>query len=309
MNSIRSIVSSFAVALLVLAFAAPAVAQQTGPKRRVLAGDYTNGKKRLAIVDAEGKILWEQKINDIHDAHLLDNGNVLYQSSWTRIVEADKDGKVVWEYDAGKMNGNEGKRIEVHAIQRLKDGRTMIVESGTSRIIEVDKDGKLHKEIKLKVSKSDAHRDTRNARKLDNGHYLVAHEADRCVREYDGEGKVVWEYETKTQVYSAIRLPDGNTLIGMGGGSSVIEVTPAGVIKWAVSKHDLPGVTLAWVTQVARLENGNTIIVNCHAGPNNPQIVEVTRDKKVVWSFKDFKNFDNALPVAQVLDIEGKVVR
>ncbi len=73
--------------------------------------------------------------------------------------------------------------------------------------------------------------------------------------------------------------------------------------------HIPSGVTLAWITQVARLENGNTIIVNCHAGPDNPQIIEVTPDRKVVWSFKDFKTFGNAMPVAQVLDIEGKVVR
>jgi len=294
---------------LSLALPLAALADQTGPKRRVLAGDYTGGKKRLAIVDGDGKILWEQKINNIHDVHLLDNGNVLFQSDWTKIVEVDKDGKTVWAYDAGKANGNEGKRVEVHAIQRLKDGSTMIAESGPGRIIEVDKDGKIQKEIKLKLDKPDVHRDTRNARKLANGHYLVAHEGDGKVREYDGDGKVVWEYEVKTALYSAIRLANGNTLIGTGNGHSVIEVDPKGVIVWAVSENDLAGVKLAWVTQVARLANGNTIIVNCHAGPNNPQIVEVTKEKKVVWSFKDFKTFDNALPVAQVLDIEGEVVR
>ncbi len=297
------------IALCVLLFASSTFAQQTGPKRRVLAGDYTGGKKRLAIVDADGKIHWEQKINNIHDVHLLDDGNILFQTDWTRIVEADKNGKIVWEYDAAKSNGNEGKKIEVHAFQRLNDGLTMIAESGSGRIIEVDKDGKLHKEIKLKLNKPSVHRDTRNARKLAGGHYLVAHEGDGMVREYDGDGKVVWEYETKTQVYSAIRLLDGNTLIGNGGGSSVIEVDPKGAVVWTLSKNDLPGVTLAWVTQVARLENGNTIVVNCHAGPDNPQIIEVTPDRKVVWSFKDFKTFGNAMPVAQVLDIEGKVVR
>jgi hypothetical protein len=299
----------FLIALFALAFTSLALAEQTGPRRRVLAGDYSGGKKHLAIVDADGAVKWELKINDIHDVHLLDNGNILTQTSWTRIVEADKDGKIVWEYDAAKMNGNAGKTIEVHGVQRLKGGLTMIAESGSGRIIEVDKDGKIQKEIKLKLDKPNAHRDTRNARKLDNGHYLVAHEGDLKVREYDGEGKVVWEYDAKAQVYSAIRLDNGNTLIGMGSGHSVLEVDPKGVIVWSVSEKDLPGVTLAWVTQVARLENGNTIIVNCHAGPNNPQIVEVTKDKKIVWSFKDFKTFDNALPAAQVLDIEGKVVR
>ena len=39
-------------------------------------------------------------------------------------------------------------------------------------------------------------------------------------------------------------------------------------------------------------------MVNCHAGPANPQILEVTPDKRIVWSFKDFERFGNALPVA-----------
>jgi hypothetical protein len=56
--------------------------------------------------------------------------------------------------------------------------------------------------------------------------------------------------------------------------------------------------SIAWITMVERLENGNTWIVNCHAGPDNPQILEVTPDKKLAWSFKDFERFGNALPVA-----------
>jgi hypothetical protein len=36
--------------------------------------------------------------------------------------------------------------------------------------------------------------------------------------------------------------------------------------------------------------NGNTTIVNCHAGPENPQMIEVTPEKKVIWTSKDFKN-------------------
>jgi hypothetical protein len=57
------------------------------------------------------------------------------------------------------------------------------------------------------------------------------------------------------------------------------------------------------------LENGNVIVGNCHAGPDSPQLFEVTRDKKVVWTFKDFKAFGNGLAVAQVLGIRGKVIR
>ncbi len=51
------------------------------------------------------------------------------------------------------------------------------------------------KEIKLKFDKPNAHSDTRLVRKLASGNYLVCHENDRACREYDGEGKVVWEYQ------------------------------------------------------------------------------------------------------------------
>ena len=178
----------------------------------------------------------------------------------------------------------------------------MIAESGTSRIIEVDQAGKIQHEIKLQVSRTDPHRDTRLVRKLENGNYLVCHELDQTVREYDGTGKVVWQYEAKSKVYSAQRLANGHTLIGAGDGHRVLEVDAEGKTVWSVEQNDLPGISLAWVTMVSRLPNGNTLIVNCHAGPKNPQMLEVTSDKKVVWTFLDFTRFGNSLPVGLILD-------
>ncbi len=304
-------------------------AEITGDGHRFIAGQ---DGKQLAIVNAKGEIEWSYNVGANHDAQLLPNGNILMQTNYQNIIEVtpDKDKKIVWSYNSSKMNGNEptdenkkGRPVEVHAFQRLADGNTMIVESGPSRILEVDKDGKIAKEIKLTVKNHSTHSDTRNGRKLDNGHYLMAHESDGTVREYDEAGKVIWEYEIPmfgkkvagghgpeafgNHCFSAIRLANGNTLIGTGNGHSVIEVTPAKEVVWQISQDDLPGIQLAWVTQVQALKNGNIIVGNCHAGDKNPQIVEVTRDKKVVWSFKDFKNFGNAVPVSFVIDSEGSV--
>lgn len=308
--------TAFVVALLTLGDAAgSARAEQTGPPRRILGADDSTG--RLAIIAPDGSVEWETKVGAIHDAAVLPNGHVLYQQGWTRIVEVDRAKKVVWEYDAAKRNGNEGKRVEVHAFQRLADGRTMIVESGPARIIEVDADGRIQHEVKLKVDRPNPHSDTRLARKLATGHYLVAQESDGFVREYNAAGKVVWEYEVPlfgkpkkgghgpeafgNSVFSATRLANGNTLIGAGNGHSVLEVTPAKEIVWKIEQNELPGITLAWVTRVERLANGNTLLGNCHAGPDNPQFIEVTPDKKVVWTFKDWKNFGNSMPVQAVL--------
>jgi hypothetical protein len=200
-----------------------------------------------------------------------------------------------------------GKRVEVHAFQRLADGITMIAESGPARIIEVDREGKLRREVKLKVDHPNPHSDTRLVRKLATGNYLVAHESDGCVREYDSAGKIVWEFEVPlfgkaprpghgpeafgNAVFCAVRLPNGNTLVGGGNGHCVLEVTPAKEIVWKIEQNDLPGITLAWVTRVERLANGNTLVGNCHAGPENPQLIEITPEKKVVWMFKDFTRF------------------
>ena len=291
-------------------------AEQTGPHRRVLAAD--DSTRRLAIVAPDGSLEWEIKVGAIHDASLLPNGNMLLQQGWTKIVEVTPDKQTVWEYDAGRMNGNAGRPVEVHAFQRLANGLTMIVESGPARIIEVDKEGRVQHAIKLKVNHPSTHSDTRLARKLATGNYLVAHESDGTVREYDAGGKIVWEYEVPlfgkerkgghgpeafgNSVFSASRLANGHTLIGGGNGHCVLEVTPAKEIVWKLDQQDLPGITLAWVTRVERLPNGNTLLGNCHAGPENPQFIEVTKDKKVVWTFKDFKNFGNSMPVQAVLD-------
>ena len=283
--------------------------------RRLIAADSST--RTIAAIGADGRVEWRIPCGAIHDLQQLSNGNLLYQDGWTRIIELDQDRTKIWEYDA-KANGNADRKVEVHAFQRLPNGRTMIVESGPARILEVDSAGQIQQEIPLTVDRPSTHSDTRNARKTLAGTYLVAHEKDGVVREYDATGKVIWKFEVPlfwkqpkgghgpeafgNQVYSAVRLENGNTLIGTGNGHSVLEVTPSHEIVWKLEQHDLPGIVLAWVTQVRRLDNGNTLLVNCHAGPDTPQIIEVTPDKQVVWTFKDFKVFGNSLTVALVLE-------
>ena len=123
------------------------------------------------------------------------------------------------------------------------------------------------------------------------------------VTEYDKDGKVVWEYPTNTRVYGAIRLKNGNTLIATGSGNSVIEVSPEKKVVWDMTKK-VPGteIDLKWTTCLQELDNGNLIIGNCHAGDTNPQIFEITKDKKVVWEFDEWGLVGNGLACWLVLD-------
>lgn len=310
--------------LVLLTAAAPAREDKPAVDRtayRVLGHD----RGKVAIVTPAGEVEWEYRAEvDGHDVWLLPNGNVLLALGKAHVAEVSKDKKVVWEYKSKPKEGYKG-RVEVHAFQRLANGRTMIAESGNRRLIEVDADGTIAHEVPLTVTKPDPHRDTRMARKLDSGNYLVCHEGDGVVREYDAKGKVVWSYALDlagrprspghgveghgTEVFGAVRLADGNTLIAGGNNNRVIEVDPKGKVVWTLDHDELPGVRLAWVTTLHVLPGGNVIVGNCHAGKGNPQLVEVTRDKKVVWTFKDFTTFGNGLAATHVVGIKGKVTR
>lgn len=298
----------------------------------VLAADIQHGllisdasKRIIAILDEQGKVQWQGRTSNLHDLHLLANGNVLFQTSWTEIVEVNpSSGQTVWSYDSAKQGGNENRKVEVHAFQRLSNGLTMIAESGPARIIEVDSDRKIVSQIALQVRQPHPHRDTRLVRRLPTGNYLVCHEGEGAVREYDAKGSVVWQYDVPlfgkqpqgghgltafgNQCYCALRLANGNTLLSTGNGHSVLEVSPHGEIVWKLEQDELPGIRLAWVTTLQQLPNGNIVIGNCHAEKENPQVIEVTRDKQVVWKFHDFERFGNALTNTQIISTNGQKI-
>ena len=265
------------------------------------------GKNILAITEANGDVIWSYKTAGKekghaghHDVHMLSNGNILFHETWQDVKEITLGKKIVWAYDCSNSNGNQGKRVHVHAFSRLANGNTQIVESGIGRVIDVDSSGEVKNFFKLKPGGT---MNTRWARPTPQGTLLVCSEQPGVVTEYDKKGKIIWDYLIKTRVYGAIRLKNGNTLIASGSGNSVVEVTPEKKVVWEI-KGKVPGteIELKWMTCLQERENGNFIVGNCHAGPNNPQIFEITRDKKVVWEFNEFELVGNGLACWQVLD-------
>ena len=265
------------------------------------------GKNILAITEANGDVIWSYKTAGKdkghaghHDVHMLPNGNILFHETWQDVKEITLDKKIVWNYDCAISNGNKGKRVHVHAFSRLKNGQTQIVESGVGRVINIDSAGQLKNFFKLKPGGT---MNTRWARATPQGTLLVCSEQPGVVTEYDKKGNIIWDYLIKTRVYGAIRLKNGNTLIASGSGNSVVEVNPQKKVVWEI-KNKVPGtdVELKWMTCLQEMDNGNFIVGNCHAGPNNPQIFEITRDKKIVWEFNEFELVGNGLACWQVLD-------
>lgn len=253
--------------------------------KRFAVGDYSSNK--VCIVEADGKVSWEQKAPNCNDLWILPGGSILF-STGHGVKEVAKDGTVKFEYKSA---------AEIYAVQRLANGNTFVGECTSGRLLELAPDGKVVKEVALlPVGKSGGHAYIRNARVLKNGNFLAAHYGGKYVTEYAPDGKAVWTFKTPGGPHSVTRLANGNTLIACGdnGTPCLIEVTPEGKTVWEVSNKDLPGQPLKFLTGFQKLPNGNVLISNWvgHGKFGTaPHLLEITPDKKVVWTYADHQTF------------------
>jgi hypothetical protein len=284
----------------------------------------------VALLAADGKTVeWEVPCrHNSHDIEALPGGNFLLHTAPDRIVEMTPAKQIVWEWQSKPVAPYTG-RIEIHGFQRLGRDVTMIAETGNLRILEVDRAGRILKNVPLTVERPDWHRDTRRVRKIARDRYLVCHEGMGIVREYDGKGKIVWEFVLDlnnqpatgghdghgVSVFNALKLRGGNVLIAGGNNNRVFEVDyRSKKIVWSVERDELRDtngkpIHLCWVTGLNVLPGGNILFGNTHAGPENPHLIEVTRSKQVVWSLNNQETFGNDLCATYLLDIRGRIIR
>lgn len=262
------------------------------------------------IRSGDGRILWSYA-GSTRDGWVLPNGNILLVVSKGEdypggaVVELTRDSKKVFEF--------KGTQSEVNTAQALSSGNVMLTEAGDrARILEVDRQGTIVVEVPLSCQTTNHHMETRMARKLANGNYLVPQLLDQVVREYTPTGKIVWEVKTPNWPFTAIRLTNGNTLIDCTRGDLVIEVDAAGRTVWELSNRDLPKGLIKDACGCQRLLNGNTVIASYGVGADQTKLLEVTPDKKVVWTFSDPGK--NGIHHFQILDtndhpLEGTPLR
>ena len=251
-------------------------------KHTFLCADYTQGI--VCIISDSGKLVWQYPANHCNDVWALPGGNILFNTG-NGVKEVTPQKQVVFSYES---------KSEIYACQRLPNGNTFIGECNSGRLLEVNPSGKIVKELKLLPDSVDGgHSYMRNARKLKNGNYLVAHYGLDKVCEYDSIGNIVMEVPIKGGPHSVIRLPNGNTIIACSdhnGDPRVVEINKKGEIVWQLSKNEIPGVELKFMTGMQCLPNGNLMLTNW-LGHNQfnkaPHAFEITRNKKLVWVYND----------------------
>jgi hypothetical protein len=240
---------------------------------------------RTAIIDEGGIAVWEAA-GGSRDGFVLPSGNVLV--AWSdRIEELTRDGKVVFTRRLSAPNR------EVGTVQRLYNGNTLMTELGPKpRLIEISSAGETVLEVPLQPETDNAHMQTRMARQLRNGNFLVPHLLAFAVREYKPNGEVVQTLRTDLETiggrpaenwpFTAIRLDNGHTLISLTHGNKVVELNQQNEIVWKVDNTDVKGL-FRDPCGCQRLANGNTVI-GSHGAVQGISMVEVTPERQIVWT-------------------------
>ncbi|EAR02516.1 hypothetical protein [Maribacter sp. HTCC2170] len=268
---------------------------------------FIAGPQFTGVIGEENQVIWDSQKPGARDGYVLKNGNVLI--CWAdEVREYDSNKKVIFNYHRKEESMELGTAI------RLRNGNTMITESGNNpRIIEVNKKGVIVETVPLLPETDNVHMQTRMARKLKNGNYLVPHLLAFTVKEYTPQGKVIQEFKTDVSSlggreaenwpFTAIRLKNGNTLITLTHGNKVVEMDAAGNIVWKISNEDFKGNPLVDPCGAQRLPNGNTVIAS-YGARNGIKLIEVDRTKNVIWKYEG-----NNAHHFQILTTSGKPVK
>ena len=265
---------------------------------------------KASIVEEDGTVSWKVDL-PCSDGWVLDSGNVLLAvypcSDYPKgaVVEVDRNSRetlFAWH----------GRQKEISTAQPLPNDQFLVAELGPEpQAVVINRAGGVESTMPLACQKNNAHMQTRMLRQLDNGRYIAPHLLDFAVKEYDPQsGKVLKSFATDDRgrdkrdwPFTAIRLTNGNTVVGCTNGNRIIELEADGSIVWSVTNDDIGENLFDDACGVQRLPNGNTAVCSYHASGDSVKLFEVTRDKKVVWRYSGMKaGFHHA----QILTTNGK---
>ena len=247
-----------------------------------------SGPKTLEF-NEQDQTVW-QFDDGSRDIAKLPNGNYLITYS-KKVVEVTPAKEVIWQYN---LEDND----ELMSAQRLANGKTLITELGAKpRLLEVNRKGKIKRTIPLQPETDNVHMQTRMARKLDNGRYLVPHRLMPLVKEYDKKGKIQQTFrldipemggpEAKNGGFVAVRSKDGSTAMTCTSGNRLVVLDEAGQLVWQLTTDEIDG-QLQDVCGLQILKNGN-FLVSCYGNQMDDglKMMEINQAKEIVWTYQN----------------------
>lgn len=273
---------------------------------------FVAGPEFTGIIGETGEVIWNSEKAGARDGYVLPNGHVLV--CWAdEVNEFDNQKKVVFSFKKSAPENELGTAV------RLDNGYTLITESGKApKLLEVDRQGVVRSSINLQPETDNIHMQTRMARKLPNGNYLVPHLLAFAVKEYSPSGKVLKTFSTdlpelggrqaETWPFTAIRLKNGNTLVTLTHSNKVVEFDAKGKVTWKISNDDFSTKPFSDPCGAQRLPNGNTVIAS-YGASEGIKLFEVTPGKEMVWHYDGYRIHNFQVLSTNGIPLTGKPLK
>ncbi len=197
---------------------------QVLPGNRVLLAEY-NGQ-RVTERDLTGNVLWEHRVEGNPVAcQRLPNGNT-FIATLNAVMEVLPNKSLKYIYPV--------RHNQLTFAQKLRNGQIYHVSSNGVLMVLDSSDGAEIRKFKVGNNTEWLSFDL-----LAGGNLLVPQQSTNQIIEYRIDGTVA-HAEPAPTAYSAVRLPNGNTLGCSMNGSSLFEVNRAGAIVWKESLQGRP---------------------------------------------------------------------
>lgn len=276
-------------------------------EKLVLAG---SGNPAVMIVDKQsGAVEWKhalEKGEECNTVAVTRQGNILYSyKKGAKLIGTDH--RVIWDYKAPEGT-------ELQSATLLKDGGFLLGICGNpARLIELDKNGKERNRVEIDLQIEKPHGQFRQVFQLRNKNYLLPVMGKQKMMEINRKGAVVAEFPTGGRAFSSLELRDGNILLPCGDGHffQVIDRKTGKELK-RVTSEDVQGASLLFVGQILDAGKGNLLICNWYghtkdATVDEPQLIEVDANGKVLWSLNDKENIGEVSAACLVSNPKFKI--
>lgn len=255
-----------------------------------------SGWNKISIIDKETKnIEWEcplEKGWECNSVACTDEGNILFSyKKGARLIS--KDFSIIWD-----ITSPEG--CEMQTADVLPDGRILLAWTGhPSVILETDGKGNVLSRTEFETGIENPHAQFRQISKNESGNYLVPLMGGNSILEISPEGAVQNEIKPGSGYFSVLKdETDGFYWVACGDRHVLLKINmQTGEVQSEVTSDILSYVRLFFVAGLCSSENGGLYVCNWQGHDNDavksasPQLFEMDKSLKVIWSLNDNVNF------------------
>ena len=254
-----------------------------------------SGWNKIVIIDkATKKIEWEYPLEkgwECNSVAATPDGNILF--SYARGAKVvDRKHKELWNIAAPKG-------CEMQTARILRNGNYLLAWAGHPAVImEVSPKGEILSRTEYETGVKSSHSQFRQVNKNTRGNYQIPVISASEIREISPEGKLIKTTKVEGNPFTTLNSKGKNYWVACGDAHILLEMNlDNGNVIRRYAENDIEGTHLYFVAGLFPASKGGIYVCNWQGHSrkakeaNDPQLFEMDKKGKIVWSLNDNQTF------------------